>query len=154
MQEIGEEIEPISRIREGTVIDHIPATKATAIWFLLDLEKHKKRIYVGLNLHSTQMHKKDLIKIEERELLPEEANRIAIFAPDATISLISEGEVREKYQVSLPETIEGHFHCPNSKCISNHEIGESRFTLINQGSNTQLRCHFCRTIFTQDDISL
>lgn len=154
MSEIKEQSEPISRIAEGTVIDHIPAGMAARVWMLLKLEKHKKRIYVGLNLHSTTMKEKDLIKIEERMLQPEEANHIAIFAPDATISIIENFEIKEKFQVSLPDIIHGYLKCPNSRCISNFEGAITSFNLSQIGTQTHLSCRYCQKTFTQNDLIL
>ncbi len=154
MSELKEQTEPISRIHEGTVIDHIPAGMATRIWMLLGLETHQKRIYVGLNLHSTMMGTKDLIKIEERALQPEEVNQIAIFAPDATISIIEDQKIKEKYQVTLPDTIKGYLKCPNNRCISNHEGAISNFKLGHNGQDTKLSCCYCRITFTQNDLVL
>lgn len=142
----------ISRIVQGTVIDHIAAGQATPIWYLLKLHKHEKRIYVGLNLYSTTMKRKDLIKIEERELSPDEANRIAIFAPDATISIIRNNVVAEKFKVTLPKKLVGCIRCPNSKCISNFEGAVGNFSLSTVGINTQLCCQYCHKIYTPNDL--
>lgn len=144
----------ISRIAEGTVIDHIAAGQATPIWYLLKLHKHEKRIYVGLNLHSTTMKKKDLIKIEERALTPDEANQIAIFAPDATISIIRDYIVTEKFKVTLPKKLVGCIRCPNSKCISNFEGTVGNFTLSTLGSETHLCCTYCHKIYSPHDLTV
>lgn len=154
MLHLNETKQSITRIVQGTVIDHIPAGKAASIWFLLNLEKHQQTIYVGLNLPSTRMKKKDLIKIEDRALKPDEANQIAIFAPEATISIIKDSQVQEKYQVVLPEKLEGYIRCPNNRCISNHEGAKGSFVLSSMGANTQLCCRYCHKTFTQNDLTL
>lgn len=144
----------ISRIAEGTVIDHITASQATPIWYLLKLHQHDKRIYMGLNLHSTTMKKKDLIKIEERALQPEEANQIAIFAPDATISIIQNFVVKEKYKVTPPKQLIGCIRCPNSKCISNFEGSKGSFAVSTFANSIQLSCIYCRKIYSPDDLTV
>lgn len=154
MLHLNESKQSITRIVEGTVIDHIPAGKAAAIWLLLKLEKHQKTIYVGLNLPSTRMKNKDLIKIADRALSPDEANQIAIFAPDATISIIQDSQIKEKFQVALPEKLEGYIRCPNNRCISNHEGATGSFVLTQLGKNAQLCCRYCRKTFTQNDLTL
>ena len=75
-------------IEDGTVIDHIQAGRAMKIISILKLASHKNTVTVGLNFGSDHLGRKDIIKVEDRELTPEEANRVAIFAPKATINII------------------------------------------------------------------
>src|SRR5580704_4426778 len=112
---------PIAAIRNGTVIDHIPAYLALKIILLLELDKHDKMITLGLNLPSSSHRLKDIIKVEDKALTPEEANQVAIFAPNATINIIQDYEVAKKFKVQIPLSIEGIFSCPNLRCVSNHE---------------------------------
>ena len=154
MLDLKEKRKSITLIQQGTVIDHIPPGKAASIWLLLKLEMHQKPIYVGLNLASTRMEKKDLIKIEDRALTPAEANLIAIFAPMATISIIENSAVKKKFQVALPNKMEGYIRCPNNRCISNHENATGWFSLATAGENTQLCCCYCHKIFNQNDLTL
>lgn len=50
---------------------------------------------------------------------PEELNKIALIAPNATINIVKNAEVVEKQKVTLPEIIEGIVYCTNPNCISN-----------------------------------
>jgi aspartate carbamoyltransferase regulatory subunit len=61
---------------------------------------------------------KDIIKIENRLFNEREANELAIFAPGATINVIDDYQVQEKFEMSIPTFIEGVFECPNSNCIT------------------------------------
>lgn len=137
----------VSAIRNGTVIDHIEAGHALKIVKFLRLADHRSQVTLGLNLPSQVMGYKDLIKVEEKELAPEELNQIAILAPDATISIIKEYVVNHKYKLTLPEKIFGMIECSNPRCISNHEKILSQFHVLPKRS---LKCHYCRK--TQGEI--
>ena len=140
--------EVISYITEGTVIDHIPPGEALTIIRLLNLDNYQKRLSIGINLPSTSYGLKDLIKIEEKELEEKEVNQVALFAPDATISIIRDRKVHLKFQVILPEKIEGCFKCPNAHCITNHERVTHVFTLSERGQKIFFCCKYCRKTFT------
>lgn len=140
----------VASIEEGTVVDHIPAGRAIVILSLLGLEKYKQKITVGVNLPSKRMQKKDIIKIEGKELVASEINLLALFAPKASINTIAGHKVVNKYRVELPSVIEGYLFCPNSKCITNHEDAERLFRVVPRKGHFLLQCKFCEHIFTQD----
>lgn len=139
-------------IKEGTVIDHIPAGQALKIIRLLDLPADKKIVTVGLNFKSKGLKLKDLIKVEKRELTPEEISRIAIFAPEATINIIRNFEVAKKFKAEVPKTIEYVIVCPNPNCISSHEEMDSKFHTLAENGGVKMQCHYCEKIFGGDDI--
>ena len=95
----------VSAIDNGVVIDHIPAGQSLKIIRLLHVVSSKQRVTLGLNLRSTSLKLKDLIKIENRLLTPQEIGHVAIFAPGATISRIVNFKVSEKINCELPKTI-------------------------------------------------
>ncbi|MCB1134904.1 MAG: aspartate carbamoyltransferase regulatory subunit [Chlamydiia bacterium] len=134
----------VSEISNGTVIDHIPAGQALEVVRLLDLEKHRERVTIGLNLISPSLGRKDVVKIENRELTPDEANVISILAPDCTIAIISDYGVKRKFKVALPKEISDHGCCPNASCISNHEPIGSKFNVSLLSNGVELHCHYCR----------
>ena len=143
---------PVSAIRNGTVIDHIAAGQALKIVRLLKLAQHQKLVTLGLNLPSQSLVYKDLIKVEERELTPDEANKVAILAPKATINIIHEYEVAKKFQVQIPLFLAGVLNCPNPRCVSNHENVHTWFHISQRQNNILMQCKFCRKSFSQHDI--
>jgi aspartate carbamoyltransferase regulatory subunit len=144
---------PVSAIRKGTVIDHIAAGKALKIVKLLKLSTDHLQVTLGLNLPSSQYDYKDLIKVEEMILSKEAASQVAILSPQATINLIDNYEVYEKFNVSLPECIRGILRCSNTLCVSNHEPIESVIHVKQRWKgNVQLQCHYCRKNFSHQDI--
>ena len=144
---------PVSALENGTVIDHIPSGVALQIVQLLVLSDHHREITIGLNLPSDSLGHKDLIKVSEWELSKEKANQVAILAPNATISIIRDYQVSEKFPVSIPETIQGLISCPNPKCITNHEQALTIFHVEKIRNEIQLTCRYCRNRFSQKEIN-
>lgn len=142
-------------IEKGTVIDHIPAGKALLLLKLLKLENENKFIALGLNLNSKHQGRKDLLKIENKELTEEEVNQVAVAVPQATINIIRNFKVAKKFKVEMPEKIYSLLKCPNPKCISNSEKIKSVFHPKKEKNNEySYSCHYCERNFLQKDISL
>ncbi|ENY8010526.1 aspartate carbamoyltransferase regulatory subunit [Vibrio fluvialis] len=140
----------VEAIRNGSVIDHIPANLGIKILSLFKLHETNQRITIGLNLPSSALGHKDLIKIENIYLNKEQANQLALYAPNATVNQIEEYQVVNKLTLTLPERIDGVFACPNSNCISHGEPVSSRFRVILKQENVQLKCHYCEKVFSRE----
>lgn len=143
----------VSAIKDGSVIDHIPAGQAIRILKLLNAFDNKQRITIGLNLKSKSLGLKDLIKIENRVLTDNEINEIATFAPKATVSFIQDFEVHKKLTTKLPEIISGIFICPNANCITRTEPVTSCFYVEDYGKRVKLNCKYCEKQFERDQIA-
>ncbi|EKD67525.1 MAG: aspartate carbamoyltransferase regulatory subunit [uncultured bacterium] len=139
-------------IEEGTVIDHIDAGQALNIIRVLDLAKNDTIVTVGLNLPSKKLGHKDLIKVEFRNLTPEEANKLAIFAPHSSINIIKNYEVTDKFAVTVPPSIKRLIVCPNPSCITQTEHMDTLFHISNGGQHLKFTCHYCEKKFQHDDI--
>ena len=76
----------IRAIENGTVIDHITANKALHILKILNLpDADTTNVTVAMNVTSGEIGRKDIVKIENREVDHEELNQIALIAPKATM---------------------------------------------------------------------
>jgi aspartate carbamoyltransferase regulatory subunit len=142
----------VAAIKDGTVIDHVPAGIAFIILQLLELLQGKHRISLGLNLSSSSMGFKDLIKIENRYLTKKEAHDIAVFAPQATISIIENYHVSSKISAKLPNDVAGILVCPNPRCITNSESVDTLFHVEEHKQQVLLHCHYCEKIFKRNEI--
>lgn len=133
----------IPLIKDGTVIDHITAGNAVKVLHILGIPKTFSSIVsVAMNVKS-QLGKKDIVKVENRELDPYEVDKIALIAPKATINIIRDYEVAEKHKVKLPEEIVGIVRCSNPTCISNsNEPVKSRFMVISKDP-PRIKCYYC-----------
>jgi len=133
----------IQPIENGTVIDHIAAGNAIKVLHILDIPKgHSSIVSVAINVKG-HLGKKDIVKIENRELDPREVNKIALISPKATINIIRGFEVADKFKVKLPKEIIGIVRCSNPTCISNaNEPVKSRFKVISQDPS-KIQCYYC-----------
>ena len=93
----------VSAIKDGTVLDHIPAQSIFQVIDILDLAHSANPITIGSNLESKTLGRKGIIKIADRFFEDAELSRIALAAPDATVNVIKDYEVVQKKKIELPE---------------------------------------------------
>ena len=144
----------IKAIENGTVIDHITANKSLHILKILNLpDPETKNVTVAMNVFSAEIGRKDILKIENRELDPEELNQIALIAPKATINIIRNYKPVRKDKIVLPEKIIGIINCTNPKCITNYENEPitPKFNVI-QSYPPIVRCHYCEKLIKTESI--
>lgn len=135
----------VSALENGTVIDHIPAENLFEVVSILELEKTKTMITFGTNFESKQLGKKGIIKIAETFFKDTEIDKIALVAPNAKLNIIKDYQVVDKKMVKLPDSIEGIAKCFNPKCITNHQVITTKFTVLDK-ENVSLLCHYCEKI--------
>ncbi|MDD4669839.1 MAG: aspartate carbamoyltransferase regulatory subunit [Bacteroidales bacterium] len=133
----------VTAIKNGTVLDHIPADNLFKVIDILHLTQGNNQITIGSNLDSKSLGKKGIIKISERFFEDEEINKIALVAPQATINIIKNYAVVEKKVISIPEEVVGIVKCMNPMCVTNHQKIDTKFTTIVKGKETLLLCHYC-----------
>jgi aspartate carbamoyltransferase regulatory subunit len=133
----------IPLIKDGTVIDHITAGNAVKVLHILGIPISSSSVVsVAMNVKS-KFGKKDIVKVENREIDPQEVDKIALIAPKATINIIRNYEVAKKHKVELPNEIIGIVRCSNPTCVSNaNEPVKSRFKVIKKDP-PRIKCYFC-----------
>lgn len=143
----------VSKIANGTVIDHIAPGKAWAVLRILGITGRTDVVISFLmNVHSKKYGKKDVVKIENRELTEEEVNKIGLAAPNATINIVKDFKITKKRRVELPEFIEGIIKCSNPECITNtSEPTVPRFRMVSK-SPVNLRCVYCERITKEEEL--
>lgn len=148
----------ISKIYEGTVIDHISPGRALDVLKILGiLSGTGAKISLVMNTSSKIMKTgKDIVKIEKRELLELETNKIAIISPYATINIIRDYEVVKKHQVALPDEIVDIIRCSRPSCITNDPKEskgiKTKFRVIDKDPIT-IECCYCDEQIKEEDIS-
>jgi aspartate carbamoyltransferase regulatory subunit len=143
----------VSAIKEGTVIDHVPATALFKVVSILNLAKLDTMITIGNSLGSEKLGKKGIIKLSEVFFKDDDINKIALVAPCAKLNIIRDYEVVEKRVVAIPDEIIGIVKCVNPKCITNNEKVTTRFEVVSK-SEVKLKCHYCEKITNQDNIEI
>lgn len=143
----------VSKIKNGTVIDHISGGYALDVIRILKITGQEKRVMtIAVNVPSKRFKVKDIVKIEGRALNPQEVNKIALVAPHATINIIRSYKVVEKLRVKLPTVIEDTIKCANPACISNsNEPVEAKF-YVESEEPLLLKCHYCSYILEKDEV--
>lgn len=143
----------VSAIKDGTVIDHIPADSLFKVISILRLESIKGMITFGTNLESKRLGKKGIIKLSDVFFQNKDINRIALIARDAKLNIIRDYKVVEKKVVEVPDEISGIAKCVNPMCITNHEKVETKFAVVNK-RDIQLRCHYCEKITDREHMEI
>ena len=143
----------VSAIRNGTVIDHVPAKVLFKVISILGLDRIDSQITFGTNLESKRLGTKAIIKIADKFFLDEEIDKIALVAPQAKLNIIRDFNVVEKREVEVPDSITGIVRCVNPKCITNYESVTTRFTVISK-ETVELKCHYCEKITQQDQMTI
>ena len=144
----------IRAIENGTVIDHITANKSLHILKILGLpDSDTKNVTIAMNVSSKEIGRKDILKIENRELDHEELNQVALIAPKATINIIRDYKPIKKDKIVLPENITSIIKCTNPKCITNNK-NEPITPIFNVVNNYPpvVRCHYCEKLIKTEDI--
>ncbi len=143
----------VSKIKDGTVIDHISSGYALEVVKILGITGHERQVVtIGINVPSKRMRVKDIVKIEGRALSPLEVNRIALVAPKATISIVHNYAVVEKQKVQLPKVIEGIVKCVNPSCISNSSEPVAPKFYVENEEPLLLKCHYCGYVLEKADL--
>lgn len=144
----------VSAIKNGTVLDHIPAEQLFKVIDILKLSTIEKQITFGTNLDSKLLGKKAIIKIADTYFRDDEINKIALIAPQAKINIINNFEVVEKRVLSVPNTIKGIVKCMNPMCITNHQPVPTLFTTLSTNPEIQLLCHYCEKITDNKNLKI
>ncbi len=141
----------VRKIANGTVIDHIPQGKGADVLKFVGIDGgYKGVVTLLMNVHSSSMGHKDIVKIEDRELSKRELDRIAIFAPTASINVVRNFEVVEKYKVKVPDSLVGSVECPNPTCLT-HKEGTARLN-IESKNPLKIRCAYCERVYGADEL--
>ena len=126
MEKGGKELK-VSAIKNGTVLDHIPANQLFKVISILGLKDCANQITFGTNLDSKLLGKKAIIK---------------------------DFEVVEKKVLRVPDEITGIVKCANPKCVTNHEPITTKFSTEYENGVLKLHCHYCEKNTGSDNLKI
>ena len=132
----------VAAIKNGTVIDHIPAEKTYQVVNLLQLETLDTPVTIGYNYPSNKIGRKGIIKVSDKFFTDEEISRLSVVAQNVVLNIIHDYEVVEKKTVKTPDELRGIVKCNNPKCIPNNEPMHTVFHVVNKEKGI-LKCHYC-----------
>ena len=132
----------VAAIKNGTVIDHIPAEKTYEVVSLLKLQTLENPVTIGYNYPSSKIGRKGIIKVSDKFFTDEEISRLSVVAPNVVLNIIKDYEVVEKKTVVTPNELRGIVKCNNPKCITNNEPMHPVFNVVDKVHGI-LKCHYC-----------
>lgn len=132
----------VAAIKNGTVIDHIPAEKTYQVVNLLQLETLDTPVTIGYNYPSNKIGRKGIIKVSDKFFTDEEISRLSVVAQNVVLNIIHDYEVVEKKTVKTPDELRGIVKCNNPKCITNNEPMQTVFNVVDKVHGI-LKCHYC-----------
>ena len=132
----------VAAIKNGTVIDHIPAEKTYQVVNLLQLETLDTPVTIGYNYPSNKIGRKGIIKVSDKFFTDEEISRLSVVAQNVVLNIIHDYGVVEKKTVKTPDELRGIVKCNNPKCITNNEPMNTVFHVVNKEKGI-LKCHYC-----------
>ena len=135
----------INPIKNGIVIDHIEAGKGMEIYNFLNLGDLDCTVALIKNVPSKKTGKKDIIKIDASIKL--DFDVLGYIAPEVTVNLITDGAIKEKFNLQLPETIKNVVKCKNPRCITSVEQGIDHVFKLVDRENRVYRCIYCEHSF-------
>lgn len=141
----------VPAIAHGTVIDHLPPGVTLKVVELL--ASPSDEVLIGINFRSRSLGRKGVVKITGRELSAHELSRLALIAPDASVSIIRGYEVIGKGLVQVPSTIVNIARCPNPNCVTNHEPSTTHFS-VETVKPLVVRCIYCEREFAGSELEI
>ena len=134
----------IDSIKNGVVIDHIPAGCGMQIYDLLGLDSLDCSVAIIKNVGSKKLGKKDIIKIDAD--IPVNFDAIGYVAPDTTINIIRNGELVDKHTIDMPKTLTNVIKCKNPRCITSVEQDLKHVFTLSDCERKIYRCIYCESI--------
>lgn len=131
----------IDSIKNGIVIDHIQAKKGMEIYEALKLQDLDCSVAIITNAKSEKMGRKDIIKIDQAMEI--DMDVIGFIEPNATINIVKDNQLVDKYNVKLPEKIVNIVKCQNPRCITSVERDLDQIFTLTDRENQVYRCKYC-----------
>jgi aspartate carbamoyltransferase regulatory subunit len=131
----------VDSIKNGFVIDHIPAGKGMELYNLLGLGELDCQIAMIRNAPSRIMGKKDIIKIDAD--IDISLDVIGFFDPNITVNTIKDEKLISKSHLELPESLENVCKCKNPRCITSTEQELNHIFRLTDRQNKVYRCLYC-----------
>ena len=133
----------IDSIKNGIVIDHIPAGKSMALYRYLNLDTVECSVAILKKVTSEKLGRKDIIKIDREMDL--DWDLIGYVDPTITVNCIRNGQLVEKRTLKLPERITGVLTCKNPRCITSVEQELPQEFVLTDPVRRVYRCRYCET---------
>ena len=131
----------IDSIKNGIVIDHIPAGKSMELYHYLKLDRADCSVAILKNVTSEKLGRKDIIKLDA--ILDLNWDVLGYLAPDCTVNIIRDGVNVEKRHLQLPDQLGGVIQCKNPRCITTIEQELTHIFKLTDRKKGVYRCIYC-----------
>ena len=139
----------IEKIKNGIVIDHIKAGQGIKIFNWLGLGKASYTVAFVVNAYSSNMEKKDIIKIDNAITI--DYHLLGLIDPNITVNVIENERVTEKIKLCLPEKVEDILKCKNPRCVTSAEKYLPHLFVLEDREKGTYRCEYCDDIRNAGD---
>lgn len=133
----------VDAIKNGIVIDHITAGHAMELYSILNLDELDCTVAILKNVPSKKKGKKDIIKIDT--LIDVDFDVLGYVDPNITVSIIKEGKVEKKLEMTLPATVTNVLKCKNPRCITSTEQELDHIFKLTDVKRRIYRCIYCES---------
>ena len=133
----------IDAIQNGIVIDHISAGRAMELYDLLKLKDVDCSVAMLMNVTSSKMGKKDIIKLDAD--IPVNLDAIGYVDPGATVNYIRDGKLVRKERIEMPKMLKNVIRCKNPRCITSVEQELDQVFKLTNEEHKVYRCMYCET---------
>lgn len=135
----------ITSIKDGIVIDHIKAGYGIKIFNYLNLKYVDYSVALIMNVFSSKLEKKDIIKIANKEV-DVDFTVLGLIDPTITINIIEDEKIKEKLNLELPEEVEDVIKCKNPRCITSTEKYIPYVFYLIDKEKVEYKCKYCDEI--------
>lgn len=113
------------------------------LYSILELDKLDCTVAVLKNVPSKKKGKKDIIKVDT--LLDVDLDVLGYIDPNITISVIKDGIVEKKLEMTLPATVTNVIKCKNPRCITSTEQELDHIFKLTNADKKIYRCIYCES---------
>ena len=131
----------VTSIRNGIIIDHVPAGTALKVLQYLKIDPTSTKLALIMNTDSRQYGSKDIIKIEDAGDL--NLDVLGFIARQATIDIVRGGKIVRKEKPNLPEHMVNVITCKNPRCVTTTERGIDQMFHLVHSERQEYRCDYC-----------
>ncbi len=133
----------IGQIKNGIVLDHIPAGMSLELYNKLGLDKLTCQVALIKNAESKKMGRKDIIKIDEE--IDIDLDALGYIDAKITVNIIKDGKLLKRKHLEVPERVENIIKCKNPRCITTTEQELPHIFKLTNREKKIYRCIYCES---------
>lgn len=133
----------IGQIKNGIVLDHIPAGMSLELYSKLGLDKLTCQVALIKNAESKKMGRKDIIKIDEE--IDIDLDALGYIDANITVNIIKDGKLLKRKHLEVPERVENIIKCKNPRCITTTEQELPHIFKLTNREKKIYRCIYCES---------